>query len=349
MNNTNKQRITWEERASTREKREGNKKGKTILDHLIPRSRMGSKESINILNKRVNHILNKRRRNKEEDRIGAERELGKFEKARKITRSPPGRKTHYKEKEGSKAEIEKGRQKYDGKRQKNNKNLREKIRKLEELENIRERKERRNNNVIKRWEVPKRESLEAAVEEMLKNSARGTNMVTVKIKGKDQKKDVMIKKKKLKDKNILIDNDLTWKERQVQKEIRMIAEAEKEKRAKVKIDYRKLQVNEKKFVWKGEKGLKEQNFWSRLSSKNFRLIARLDDKDVQFWECIKEFDIIEMVETRIKEKRWNKLKERMPENFNWKWRAIGGTIIEVKKNIEEKNKKQKKKGLKEYM
>jgi len=50
----------------------------------------------------------------------------------------------------------------------------------------------------------------------------------------------MIKKKNLKDKNIFIDNDLTWKDRQVQKEIRSIAKMEKVKGAKVKIGYRKL-------------------------------------------------------------------------------------------------------------
>lgn len=38
--------------------------------------------------------------------------------------------------------------------------------------------------------------------------------------------------KKMKGKNIFIDNDLTWKERQVRKEIRMITEAEKGKETK---------------------------------------------------------------------------------------------------------------------
>lgn len=54
----------------------------------------------------------------------------------------------------------------------------------------------------------------------------------------------------MKGKNLFIDNDLTWKERQVQKEIRMAAEAEREKGTKVRISYRKLQVNEKQFVRK---------------------------------------------------------------------------------------------------
>lgn len=32
-------------------------------------------------------------------------------------------------------------------------------------------------------------------------------------------------------------------------------------------------------------------------------VAGLDSKDTQFWECIKEFDIIGIVETWIEEKR----------------------------------------------
>lgn len=52
----------------------------------------------------------------------------------------------------------------------------------------------------------------------------------------------------------------------------MIAEAEKGKGAKIKIDYRRLQpyrrlkVNDKNFVSKREEGLKERNFWSKQSS-----------------------------------------------------------------------------------
>lgn len=146
-----------------------------------------------------------------------------------------------------------------------------------EMGNLRKgKKEKRNNIIIKGWEVPKRDLLKTAVEEMLKNelkvdaivekafwTKKGTNMVIAKIKDKEQKKEIMIKKKNLKGKNIFIENHLTWKKRQMQKEIRMMAEAEKEKGAKVKIGYRKLQINDRQFVWKGEEGLEEQNFWNR--------------------------------------------------------------------------------------
>ncbi|KAL6268035.1 hypothetical protein P5V15_001117 [Pogonomyrmex californicus] len=422
MNSTNEQRTTQKERTSTREKKEGNEKGKTILDHLIPRSRAGSEG--------LTDILNKRRRNKEEDKTEAEREfLGKFEKARKITRS--GRKTHYKEEKRSMTETEGSaiedknmmeediriikefmkdiREKLKNKKEKwerrireaknkienlvignrEDEDLQEKIRKLEKLEEIREKKERRNYIVIKRWKVPKRESLEAVVEELLKNklsvdaiveeacwTKRRTNMVRVKIKGSEKRN---YDKKKESERyifmvNIFIDNNLIWKKRQVKKEIRMIAEAEKERGAKVKIGYRRLQVNKKKFtaeksraekkkqrsregkdtkaaIQKYRKGIQErrrkrrkQKYRNRYRNKKIKRkikigfwnIAGLDNKDVQFREYIKEFDIIGMIETWIEEKRWNKLEEHMPENFNWecqhakreknKGRAIGEII-----------------------
>lgn len=154
-----------------------------------------------------------------------------------------------------------------------NEDLQGKIKKLEKQENIRERKEKRNNIVIKGWKIPKRDSLETAVEEMLQRelhaevkvieaiwTKRETNMVTAKLYDKEQKRIVMIRKNNLKGKNIIIDNDLTWKEKQIQREIRAIAEAEKIKGAKVKIGYRKLQVDERKFIWREEKGSKGTKF-----------------------------------------------------------------------------------------
>lgn len=55
-------------------------------------------------------------------------------------------------------------------------------------------------------------------------------MVIAKIKDKEQKKEIMIKKKNLKGKNIFIENGLTWKKRQMQKEIRMIWQKRKKRK-----------------------------------------------------------------------------------------------------------------------
>lgn len=76
--------------------------------------------------------------------------------------------------------------------------------------------------MIKEEEVPKRDSFEIAVEETLQRelhaevkvmeafwTRRGTNMITAKLNDEEQKRIVMIRKKNLKGKTIIIDNNLT--------------------------------------------------------------------------------------------------------------------------------------------
>ena len=46
-----------------------------------------------------------------------------------------------------------------------------------------------------------------------------------------------------------IDNDLTRKEREVQREIRKIALEEKGKGNKTKIGYRRVRINDEMYVW----------------------------------------------------------------------------------------------------
>lgn len=73
--NVDKQREVEEEIMPTRGKKEGSKKGKTILDHLIPRPRAESEGAIDIIYKR---------RREEKDRIEAELlRKGTFRKIRK--------------------------------------------------------------------------------------------------------------------------------------------------------------------------------------------------------------------------------------------------------------------------
>lgn len=86
---------------------------------------------------------------------------------------------------------------------------------------------------------------------------------------------------------------------------------------------------------KGENILKF-GFWN---------MAGLYNKDRQFWDYIKSFDYIGLIETWVDEKQWNKIKENMPDAFNWKCqyakkektrgRASGGIITGVKKRIKE--------------
>ncbi|XP_076673700.1 uncharacterized protein LOC143371907 [Andrena cerasifolii] len=74
-------------------------------------------------------------------------------------------------------------------------------------------------------------------------------------------------------------------------------------------------------------------------------IAGLLSKDKQFWDFLKEIDVIGLVETWIEEKQWEGLKDKLPQEFSWKCkyatrerkkgRAIGGIITGIRKGIEE--------------
>lgn len=47
-------------------------------------------------------------------------------------------------------------------------------------------------------------------------------------------------------------------------------------------------------------------------------MAGLYNKGRQFWDYIKSFDYIGLIETWVDEKQWNKIEEDMPDAFNWK-------------------------------
>lgn len=78
-------------------------------------------------------------------------------------------------------------------------------------------------------------------------------------------------------------------------------------------------------IWRQEKRRQDEKEDKKEGNKKTEIrkikigfwnVAGLNNKDAQFWNYIKEFDIIGMVETWIDEKCWNRLKERMSENFN---------------------------------
>ncbi|KAJ3646142.1 hypothetical protein Zmor_023744 [Zophobas morio] len=74
-------------------------------------------------------------------------------------------------------------------------------------------------------------------------------------------------------------------------------------------------------------------------------IAGLKKKENLFWDYVKNFDFVELTETWILERDWNKLKDVLPKEFQWKLqgakkekrkcRAKGGIITGVKKDIKE--------------
>lgn len=72
-----------------------------------------------------------------------------------------------------------------------------------------------------------------------------------------------MRKKKLGNKKVYIDNNLTKKERRIQRELVEVAKTKRERGAIVKIGYQKLKVNEGIFKWKDEGEMKEVKFWRR--------------------------------------------------------------------------------------
>lgn len=74
-------------------------------------------------------------------------------------------------------------------------------------------------------------------------------------------------------------------------------------------------------------------------------IAGIINKDEEFWEYLKEFDIIGLSETWLEETQWRKLEPNLPVEYKWKCqlakrenkkgRARGGIITGVKRNMQE--------------
>lgn len=77
----------------------------------------------------------------------------------------------------------------------------------------------------------------------------GENRYVVELEEWGHKLEIMRNKNKLKGQPIFIDNDLTFKEINIQKEIRKRAEEEKKLGATVRVGYQKIQINDRHLVW----------------------------------------------------------------------------------------------------
>ncbi|KAJ3631830.1 hypothetical protein MTP99_012936 [Tenebrio molitor] len=77
-------------------------------------------------------------------------------------------------------------------------------------------------------------------------------MMLAKIESWEQKKNIMLNKSKLKenkDERMYIDDNLTKEERETQKKLRELAREERDRGKRVKIRYRKIQINGEWFRW----------------------------------------------------------------------------------------------------
>ena len=46
-------------------------------------------------------------------------------------------------------------------------------------------------------------------------------------------------------------------------------------------------------------------------------MAGLKNKDKEFWTKIKEWDVMVLMETWLDENGWNKIRNKLPEGYNW--------------------------------
>lgn len=162
------------------------------------------------------------------------------------------------------------------------KDIKEKMSKMEqtakEMDLLLERNERekkKNNLLIRGVEIDSknREIISGAMENMIKQymdvevkikNAYKINDRTclIEIDNFNQKLEVLKNKHKLKNVKsqiIYIENDLTTKERDIQKTIRAVANTEKRKGKSVKISFNKLVIEGVEWVWNTRKGKLEKN------------------------------------------------------------------------------------------
>ncbi|KAL6416393.1 hypothetical protein ACFW04_011573 [Cataglyphis niger] len=150
--------------------------------------------------------------------------------------------------------------------------------KLNEMENRmerREREERRRNVLIKGVEVKEGKrrvaveelfdsiGIKAEIEEVRKiggSVEEGREMMVIRLKNEDQKREVWNKKKLLKGRKERILEDGTWKERRMRWSLERIAKEEEKKGRKVWIGYGKIRIDEKWWKWdEEEEVLKDGN------------------------------------------------------------------------------------------
>ncbi|KAK1137397.1 hypothetical protein K0M31_001908 [Melipona bicolor] len=131
-------------------------------------------------------------------------------------------------------------------------------RRLEEQE-----KERKNKIVIRGLKVRNSETKRKVEEEFeIKGEVctvetRGrkevSNQTIVEMKDWETKQTVMQKKKKLGGKSIYLDQDLTEKERRVQRELGERAKEERAQGKEAKVRYRRIYIQGRCYVWNSEK------------------------------------------------------------------------------------------------
>ncbi|XP_011881707.1 PREDICTED: golgin subfamily A member 6-like protein 22, partial [Vollenhovia emeryi] len=199
------------------------------------------------------------------------------------------------------------------------KRVEERMKELERKLELKERKERRANVIVRGMEVEKgkgRETFEKLIKELgveakIEDMSRiggirekGPETWLVKLGSEEQKREVMRKKRMLKGRKERLADDLTWRERKMKWRIEEIAREEERRGRKVWTSYGKVRIEEEWWIWDEEEEV----------LKDRRGIGR---KDKDFWEILKQWDIMMLTETWVEEKGVKKLRENLPKGYKW--------------------------------
>jgi hypothetical protein len=142
--------------------------------------------------------------------------------------------------------------------------------------NIREKKERKNKLVIKGLHkegsmnikeaanifLEKEFGVKEEVKRIQISGRQDKEVVIVEMDCWESKEKIMKEKKKLGSRKIYIEHDMSFEDREIQRWIRNLAKKEKMVGNEVKIGYKKLEIQGKKFVWceEGKTLVERKNF-----------------------------------------------------------------------------------------
>lgn len=99
----------------------------------------------------------------------------------------------------------------------------------------------------------------------------------------------------------------------------------------------KIKEIERRLGWK-EKAIWKIAFWN---------VAGITNKDMEFWNKIKEWDVITLIETFLEtwldRKAWSKVKDKLSKSYKWevqyatkknkKGSAMGGMLMGIRRNM----------------
>ncbi|KAH0814053.1 hypothetical protein GEV33_008739 [Tenebrio molitor] len=294
-----------------------------------------------------------------------------------------------KENQDVKREIEQLREEFKNKEKKweeEKNSMSERVAWLETKMENEERRRRKNNIVITGWrsEGSSKQQSREKVEKFIKENIGEAKVKDCYNINKDQilvqmeewsgKEKVMKQKGKLRGnratEKIFIDNDLTKKEREIQKKIRAIAREERRQGKDLKVGYMKITIEGVQMRWNEEKGRLEKRVDGQKKGKTegkhkgeqekqgtkgrkgakvlYWNVAGLRKRGDEFWDYVRQFEVVGLVETWVEKQSWEKVETTLPKEYKWEgqWakrerkrgRAAGGIITGVKLGIEEKQK-----------